>query len=638
MLRSSCLLILILVSLLVTALPIAAQPPAPAAQPAPISFFGMNTYFTGLERIRADGRAGGDHLIAEGRALGVAWAREELSWGNIERSAKNRWDWNPFDDRLRATAAAGYGIVGMLLTTPAWARVADCNERINRFAAAGITTQDYWCPPADPADFADYVRTVVERYDGDGVNDAPGSPRVAVWQIGNEPNAWETWPGSPAEFAAMALAGYAAAKAADSTAIIAMGGLYVFDGIWDSGVGHQDGLRFLDQALAARPELWHAFDALAIHPYMPDVAPDQPGVYGLVTYWGRLTTARRWLDERSARYGGPPKPLWISEVGWSTCTPDQFDCYVGGARVAEAFAPPRVYYPRASADLRPAATLASLIGKTEAQQANYLVRAHGLALAHGVQHLSWFQLEDKFDGSAANFWEEAAILRTAAEGYARKPAANAYATLTTLLGNAQFLGFGPLHTFTYMPNALAIPARFHLRFAGTQGVLIDLVWHNSSSEQITLPLEPGRAGTLYHRDGAVLARFPAGSTVTLPVSETPLYLVQGPFAELQVAPTQASVLMHPADPPLSMQLQVRNSGIGPINWQASSAVPWLRIDTPTGSGTHTTLTLSILASELPEGSFTTTVQISSDAGEQSIPISVSVSRAVQRTYLPSIGR
>jgi hypothetical protein len=643
-------LLLALICLLVATLPVAAQPPTPApqvetttaAQPASISFFGMNTYFTGLERNRRDGATGVNALIAEGRTLGVAWGREEMSWGNLERNGKGQWSWNPFDERIRTAAEAGYGLIGMLLTTPAWARVPDCEARINRYAAAGVTTQDYWCPPANPQDFADYVRTVVERYDGDGVNDAPGSPRIAVWQIGNEPNAWETWPGSPAEFADMALAGYAAAKAADPTAIVAMGGLYVFDGAWDDGIGHQDGLRFLDQALAARPALWGAFDALAIHPYMPDVAPDQPGIYGQVTYWGRLATARRWLDDRTPVYGGPPKPLWISEVGWSTCTAAEADCFVGGgaAQVAAApDAPPaRAYYPPAStagpAGAQPAAELAALIGKTEQQQADYLVRAHAMAMAQGIQHLSWFQLEDKFDGSARNFWEEAAILRTSGEGYARKPAATAYAVLTALLNGAQFSGFGPLHTFAYVPTTGAAPARFHLRFTTPRGEIVDLLWRNSGAETLGLPLEANRSAKLYNRDGAVLAELAAGATASLAVGETPIYLVQAPLNTLSVAPTRPGLLAAPNDPPIPFSLTVRNSGAGSITWSAAVDAAWVRVETPSGTGQISQMRLTITPAGLTPGSYTTTVRVRSPAGNRDIPLTLLVREDLQRTYLP----
>lgn len=550
--------LLALVCALAAAAPGRAQTPAPAAQPAAPGLFGMNTYFTGLERNGRDGEAGVATLIGRGRQIGVAWAREELSWGNLERDGKGRWTWAHFDQRLLATAQAGYGIVGMLLTTPAWARVPDCEARRQAYAGKGVVALDYWCPPARPQDFADYVSAVVERYDGDGVADAPGSPRVAAWQIWNEPNAWETWPGSPAEYAAILEAGYAAAKAADPSAVVASAGLYVLDSAWQDDAGHGDGLRFLDAALAARPAIWRSFDALAVHPYMPDVAPDQPGLYGAVTMWGRLHTTRAWLQERAARYGGPLKPIWISELGWTTCTAAESDCYAGaslGAALAEGAPHPADWrltlgpsalgaYPAEPCDEAPEACAAqlaeagpaalmaqsaeatSLIGKSEQQQANYLARAYGIAIAHGVRHLSWFQLEDKFDGAARNFWEEAALYRTAALGYAPKPASAAYATLAAQLGGATYEGLGQLHSFAHSPTQPSPAARFHLRFRAADGTIVHMLWRNTGAEELALPLIGGATPQVFGRDGTALPARVEGGALRLGVGEAPVYVRQ----------------------------------------------------------------------------------------------------------------
>ncbi|NTU81254.1 MAG: hypothetical protein HGA45_18050 [Chloroflexales bacterium] len=524
--------------------PSRAQAPVAAGQPAQLSLFGINTYFTGLERNSRDGDAGVSTLIGRGRQMGAAWAREELSWGNLERDGKGLWAWPHFDRRLLETAQAGYGIIGMLLTTPAWARVSDCGPRVGRYAAAGVVTEAYWCPPANPQDFADYVFAVVERYDGDGNADAPGSPRVAAWQIWNEPNAWETWPGSPAEYAAILEAGYAAAKAADPTATVAPGGLYVLDSAWKDEVGHWDGLRFFDEALAARPAIWRSFDALAVHPYMPDVAPDQPGLYGAVTLWGRLTTARSWLNERTARLGGSARPIWISELGWSTCSAAESDCYAGaalsasnplapdwrltlGPTASRAYAAePCLEEAGACAARLAAPGPAALIGKSEQQQASYMARAYAIAIALGVQHISWFQLEDKFDGSARNFWEEAALYRTAALGYAPKPAVAAYSVMASQIGGAAFAGLGPLHSFAYDPGGPSPDARFHLRFRTPDYALVEMLWRTSGAEEVALPLAGGATPQIFSRDGVPLPVRIAGGLAHFSIGEAPVYVRQ----------------------------------------------------------------------------------------------------------------
>jgi len=657
--RFSALFAVILLTLSALA-PLSAAPPRLSSQPDRLSFFGLNTYFTGLERNSRDGEAGVATLIARGRQIGAAWAREELSWGNLERAGKGRWEWELFDRRLLAAAESGYGIIGMLLTTPAWARVADCPARLERYAAAGVRSLNYWCPPANPQDYADYVRAVVERYDGDGIDDAPGSPRVAAWQIWNEPNHWETWPGSPAEYAAILQAGYAAAKAADPSAIVATGGLYVLDGGWTDGVGHQDGLRFLDAAIAARPAAWGSFDALAVHPYMPDSAPDQPGLYGAATLWGRLTTARAWLDQRTASRGGLPRPIWISELGWSTCTAAESDCYVGAALLAEAGPhadgasfPGLFLGPTASAvyaeqlaeaeqqaELAAAeAELAALIGKTEQQQADYLVRSYGIAMALGVRHLSWFQLEDKFDGTARNFWEEAAIFRTAAQGYGPKPAAVAYSTMVAQLGAASFVGFGPLHSFAYSPGAANPVARFHLRFRTADNYHIDLLWRNSGTEIAALPLEPGVTATLLNRDGAALPLAVEDGVAHISLGESPLYLRHALAPGFELSRSQVTLFARPGDGPLPFAIEVRNSGSGSLSWSASVDAPWVRLDTPSGQGFSSLLRFTLSPAGLPPGDYRATLRLSAGGGlARDLPLRLVVSPSIERRYLPQVGR
>jgi hypothetical protein len=386
-----------------------------------------------------------------------------------------------YDERVLQLAESGYGIVGALQTTPEWARVGDCEGRTGRHA-------DYWCPPANPQDFGDFVGTIVEHYDGDGFDDAPGSPRVAVWQIWNEPSTRGTWPGSAAEYGALLAAGYDAAKAADPSAIVITGGVYLYDGM---GTDPNDGLPFLNAAFAAVPEAANSFDALAIHPYMPTAAPDAPIIFSTITMWGRIATAQNWLQQNPVN--GEVRPLWITEVGWSTCQLEETGCN-------------------------------NDVAKSEEQQANYMVRTHALALAQGVEHVSYFQLEDKFDGDSGVFWGQASILGTDGTGYRQKPAYQAYRVLTQQLDGRKFSGFGAHNTFAYDPTIENPYDLYHLRFEGSDGVLVDVLWKNAGEETITFRPEPGRTAEVISRDGGTTPI--SGSTMNLTVSEQPIYVRQ----------------------------------------------------------------------------------------------------------------
>ncbi len=587
----SLLLVWLSASLAMASLP---SPMAVASpQPAAMSAFGMNTYFSGLERLPQNRNDDLPALIAVTRDLGTAWVREEISWANLE-PGRGVFTWSLMDAAITAAAEAGFGIIGMVLTTPAWARVSNCAARISQYGG----TQDYWCPPADPQDFARFVSAVVERYDGDGFNDAPGSPRIAAWQIWNEPNNWTTWPGEASEYGALLAAGYAAAKAADPTAIVATGGVYIFDGGTRTG-GNRDGLEFLGAAFTAVPAASASFDALAIHPYLPDTAPDRSGLFGLVSLWGRIKNARGWLDTRR----GPHIPLWISELGWSTCSASSAVC------------------------------------RTEQEQANYLVRSHGIALALGVQHINWFQLEDKFDRPATDLWGNAAILRNRNQGYARKPAANAYATLTAQLGGATFAGFGPLHTYSHQDSALVPAARYHLRFRADSGAWIDLLWTTSSPMTAALPLEAGRSAQLLSRDGAPLPLTISNGQARIPLSETPVYLRQDLPPQLSVTPASAGALLLPDDPPTTYALVVQNLGSTSIDWTASGGASWLTLATTSGSGLRSELRYQINPAGLSPGVYTATITVNAgSAGSQQIPVTLRVVTALYRVHVPIVAR
>jgi hypothetical protein len=510
-----CIVLLVLVAP-------ARSEPRLAAQPAVADFFGMNTYFTGLERINNDGDDGTTTLMSLGRAVGTQWGREEMVWFNFERH-HNDWadtTFNNYDPKILEMAEAEYGIVGIIVTTPDWAKVSDCAERTQAYASYNVFAPQYMCPPASIEDFSGFVGRLVERYDGDGMNDAPGSPRIAVWQIWNEPNHWETWPGTAAEYAQLLKQGYAAAKAADPTTIVATAGLYVFDGESPNAGEcecHKDGLYFFNQVLEADPTVWSSFDVLAIHPYMPFDAPDSPNLVSKVTLWGRIQTASDWLAANTAARGGPERPIWISEIGW--IAPQQGLLADQRESLARYRIPP---------DYRSggAATLAESV--TEEEQAIYLVRAHVIARALGVQHMSYLQLEDKFDEHDRDIWQGSAILRTKASNYEPKPAYRAYQAMISQLGGALYTGQGTLHTYTYDPQEDHNPAaRYHFRFQKTPYLLVDVLWHSSETQQVALPVEPeAQQVMLVAREGATTLLNPQQGEVTFQVSESPVYILQ----------------------------------------------------------------------------------------------------------------
>lgn len=456
--------------------------PAPNPQPDTIAFWGMNLYLTKRERRPAQDNL---PLLADlAREAGVEWSREELPWDLIEQ--QNDTFLTIYDEDLLLAARKGFSIIGMLLTTPAWARDPACRA-------------SFWCPPADVNEYAEFAAWMVERYDGDGFNDAPGSPRIAAWQIWNEPNDPALWPELDGEanrhkrrYGELLVAAYAAIKAADPTATVLSGGVYIFDGSCTGGIC--DGLNFFNagggvfqQVPAAR----QAFDVFAIHPYIPTARPDDPAIPGLITLEGRLITVRRWLDDSAIGRGDAP--IWISEVGWCTAP----GVCPGGVAISED------------------------------EQASYLVRALVIAQQLGVEHASWFQFEDAFNNPNRE-WSNAAIVRQY-DGvtYPAKPAYSAYKTLATRLAAATPAGTGPLHSHQYDPNNpyVGVGGTYHYRYISGSAT-IDILWRPADTITLDLPVRSGAVVTRVALNGDTNTLIPVGGVVTLEIGEQPLMIIQ----------------------------------------------------------------------------------------------------------------
>jgi hypothetical protein len=347
--------------------------------------------------------------------------------------------------------------------------------------------------------FARFASWMVERYDGDGFQDAPGSPRIAAWEIWNEPNDTGNWPeigtdpnARKRRYGEMLVAANQAIKAADPTALVLIGGTYIFDGSCTNTIC--DGFNFLSAPGGVFPQVPQArksFDIFATHPYASPTAPDALGIPRIVLLEGTARAARGWLD--SAPIGRPDARIWITELGWCT-TPG---------------------------------VCPGSLPVTEDQQANYLIRALVIAQQNGVEHTSWFQFEDAFN-NANRLWGNGAIVHNYdVNSYPAKPAYNAYRTLATQLADAKVVGSGPIHSHIY---DLAQP---YTNSGGTYdyrylrgATIIDVLWRPNDSVKVAFPVVPGRNVTLVDRDGGRSPLVPSGGTVQLTLSERPILIVQ----------------------------------------------------------------------------------------------------------------
>jgi hypothetical protein len=220
------------------------------------------------------------------RAAGAGWLREELQWANVvPRRGERRW--GPIDRVFTAAAHRGLHILPLLNEAPPWARGRD------------------HALPTDSRAYAAYVRDVVARY-GPGGRFWRSHPHLdaalaPVWfELFNEP--YFARPShsaiTAARYAALAQAGITAGRRANPRARFLIAA--------DPATAGEPNLdrAWLAALAAAQPGLLTAADGVAAHPYAQDGAAS-------------LRSLDRLRAALSAQ--GSSLPIWVTEVGWSTC-------------------------------------------------------------------------------------------------------------------------------------------------------------------------------------------------------------------------------------------------------------------------------------------------------------------------------
>ena len=142
---------------------------------------------------------GGSSTLPHLEELGIPWMRVGLSWRSLERTIEG-------EPLTRADVDADPAMIGEYIASRDWTYydtfLSDVIARgITPFAligsAFGTSLPDYQGERLTPdrigrenylGHLYRHVRTVVERYDGDGVLDAPGGIVVKYWQTENELN------------------------------------------------------------------------------------------------------------------------------------------------------------------------------------------------------------------------------------------------------------------------------------------------------------------------------------------------------------------------------------------------------------------------------------------------------------------
>ncbi len=410
------MIVVLLASVLVVPATRAGTPAAPTGKDSP---FGMVTNLG--NRVRSDEQPAMIQLMRE---AGVQWSREEISWDRLqpERGGPYRWGGDNagmynYDRAIALQHEARINVLGLLAYNPAWFKSKN-------------PVVDEWI-----ADWGNYVYNVVARYGRE-------RGQIKYWEVWNEPNlrafGYEHGLYTVKEFVRILDVAYAAIKTADPQAIVVLGG--VAD-IWGEPQTTEDYDSFDYLRMVHAAGGWNAFDILGFHPYRP-AAPERvlhrrgPDM--------SLQDELRALDAMLAEFG--PKPIWLTEVGWSSYT--------------------------------------GVFGVSEAEQAAYLQRMYVLALAHpSVEKIFWYDLRNDtapsapYDRPVMNRAEEQfhyGLLRRAfplnpTAPDLRKPAYLAYRALTDALSGL------PLETVVANGSREGMPGVFWYRF-GNGVRRADVIW------------------------------------------------------------------------------------------------------------------------------------------------------------------
>jgi len=193
-------------------------------------------------------------------------------WPAIE-PARGVYRWEVLDKDVRDTLAHHAQFLLTLGQTPAWAS--------SRPGEPAVYGKGYGAPPANLADWRDFVQAVAARYKG----------RIAAYEVWNEPDQAPFYTGTPAQLAILENIAAEAIHQIDPAALVVAPAV--------AGGAGASQLRFLDDYFAAGGG--SSADVLAYHGYVYPAENE--------------AAALRRFRALTAAHGLNAKPLWNTETG-----------------------------------------------------------------------------------------------------------------------------------------------------------------------------------------------------------------------------------------------------------------------------------------------------------------------------------
>lgn len=241
--------------------------------------------------------------------------------------------------------------------------------------------------PEDMTEYVSWVSSVVERYDGDGIEDMPDlKGPIVYWEIDNEPDLHNHRPPrgrsqnidpskfeTPSEYAKVLKESSKAIRSANPSSKVIFGGL--------ASVTNEHGKTYLKKVLE-QPETMDAFDIISVHSYV-----------------NKPVSKSIELSYQIIRDLVPLKPIWLTETG------------------------------SPSDGSKPWAT--------EKKQAEILFEVYTTGLQIGFDRIYWHTL--KTPTVARGPFASHGLLGTPSTNYATKPAGEMYKAIAPILSKSEWV-------------------------------------------------------------------------------------------------------------------------------------------------------------------------------------------------------
>jgi hypothetical protein len=235
---------------------------------------------------------------------GVNRLREDLEWNRVEPSDDN-WQWAETDALYESAAERGLSILPVLDSPPCWA--------VPKGTVEAKCDQTY---PISDAEFAEFASHAAARY-GPGGEFWSAHPKLngelapRYFEIWNEPYIKEFTNGEikPARYTTLYKAAVIAGREGNSST------RYLVESTADLRIEGTEVVNWAGSMVKAEPLIGNYIDGIAIHPYPDNHDPYYQPASGLEASFKK--TDRIYSDWTG---NGIKRPVWITEVGYSSCT------------------------------------------------------------------------------------------------------------------------------------------------------------------------------------------------------------------------------------------------------------------------------------------------------------------------------